>query len=485
MILNIVEELLNYQSEDSINEKNVEIVNSFLISLNSLDSKIIKILTTDYMLYINKICFNLCQFYDKKNSSGGATHYSKVFLKSIINDTKNEYNISIIFNSIEILCRNSLKQFLFNNDINILTNSINIINKVNSIFNLDIFSNHTINSYLNLMKNRNFDFELKFNIPSPIYIDSNLGFTAMIRKKAAVFNFNLVPNQTSFIQANDSLVIYDKDRYGLYNKSVVSVDGTLDLSGNIQKKDICNYCYLVEESITRINEFIDCFKLINSQYWVQRINRHMLSGFSLGILGPFEILYNIPFSMYTDASLTFTSDLRSVISLDDVNILRDRYENGYKFWEVMLSEAKDYFDIDKYRESIILINTAFENYIETNIRLKLENTIGKNRTDELFDGIINYEQWKFKNKFTLEQFEEFKLCNLIKPEKPTTFKLLGKYKSLCNIDISKTQLDNLIKKIRKNRNDIVHGRSHNFTDSELRHVSKEAIQCFEIFITKL
>lgn len=485
MNVSVVRDLIKYQDESNINNENEKDIIRLLDTISKLEYKDKYMIQTQYINYVYNLYFNLGKFYDRNNAPFKAKQNSLYYIKSILDKYNTDYSKDDVINALYILIKNSLKNFIFNNDSDELNKILKIINEINSYLNLDIYNNDRVKEYLYLIKYKKFKFIMSFIIPFPIYVDSDNTFTSNKNNKLYNFKFSLISNKENFIQGQNTFLIYEKDRYGLYNKSIVTIDGILDLNNKFNKCSACNYSYLVDESIEIINEFIDCFKLIDNFYWVQRINKYMLAGFSLEIKGNNDKLYRIEYSTYNDEDISIRKGISDIISKKSIENIYHKYSNGYKLWESILSDAKDYYDIGKYREVIILINNAFENYIETEIKIKIEAIIGKDMTENLYNGVMDYDTWKLKDKFTYLEFIKFKELELIRAEKPTTFKIIKRYTELANIKISKTRLDKIIRKIRNKRNDIIHGRIHNFSVNELKHISKEAINSFEELITVL
>ena len=60
-------------------------------------------------------------------------------------------------------------------------------------------------------------------------------------------------------------------------------------------------------------------------------------------------------------------------------------------WKTLYDDAKNYMLIEKYREALLAINSAFENYLNIKSREILSNEMTAKEVKEYLSGSLNYE----------------------------------------------------------------------------------------------
>lgn len=470
-----------YSMENVINSSNEQDVSNLLVIINQTTYNDRKDLTFNFIEKICNIYFNMASYYDLSIAPLKASEMARYYLKCLL-EYKIPKNEEKILLASKIFLRNSIKEFLFNNNLKGKCNdAIEIIKRFESSSKYDITSNKDIINYINLINNKKFEFDIQFELPFPIYIDYDKNVKLVYDSKEYSINFELVSCK-NFFEVENGIMTCKSDRYGIYNKTLVKMKSNIIVEGKKDNKEYENYSYIVDECIFVLNTMIDCIKLTDNFHWIQRINKSMLRDFSLNITKNNEKFYGIVYSAYDENELMISNSLANLMTDEDITHIINKYINGYQLWEMFLAEAKDYFEIGKFKEVIIMVNIAFENYIEVILKKKLSNIIGEAECNDFWNGKLNYDNWEFKDKFTVEQFNSFREIKLIEEKPPTIFKILKKYKVEAKLQLSKKSLDNYIRKIRACRNDITHGREHNLRKVNLENISKNTIAEFENFI---
>ncbi|MBN1039298.1 hypothetical protein DVW12_11345 [Clostridium botulinum] len=477
--MDIIMRLSRYNNKEIISSDSADKVIALLGEINNLEIEERNSLAIKYSKNIYEIYLKLAKFYDSQNSPFNAKNFVEYYIRSILERYYKEFTVSDVNDAINILAKNSLKIFIFNNNTDELNKSIALINEFNKCLPIDNFSDDKINYYIKLLNDKSFNFMISFTIPFPIYIDKE--FNICKNNEEYKLKIKLIKSNNFLTCQDNSFIGYKKDRYGLYNKSIIIIEGNIKLN-DIKKVEVANYSYIVDKGIDIVNGFIDCLKLVDNFYWVQRINKYMVSDFVLEIRANEEKLYRVEYATYGDNAIFIVNSLKQLFSEHDIDKLISLFNNGYNLWESILSDSKDYYDIGKYREAIILVNNAFENYIEVYIKKNMINLIGEEETENIYEGVINYNTWKMKDKISKKEFDNLRNLGIIKNQKATSFKIFEEYRKVSMIDIKKKELNKLIRKIRNKRNDIIHGRIHNFKEIDLKNIAEEAINSFEELI---
>ncbi|WP_346890725.1 hypothetical protein [Clostridium sp. UBA3887] len=478
----IISEIVIFQDGNSINSESEERVWKLLNEIDKLDYESKLKLKKHYINYIYNIYYNLAMYSDFSNAPLKAKSMAYYYILSILDGYNVHYKNDNVIIILEVYMKNSVKKFLMDNDFDEINNVINTKFKIQNKLKLNLCSNKLISKYEDMIKDKEFEYKIGFIIPYPIYIPQNKKYNFCYNMKNYILQFDVIPNSNQFLKSENGFMLYDKDKYGLYNRTRVKVSGTFNIIKLKPNKEINNYDYLVEECISVLNNFIDNIKVTENLYWIERINKYMLSDFYLKIFLGAEQLYSIVYSQYGDSTLVMTQKVEDIYSTSYLNELERNYKCAPKLWQVLFADTRSYYDIGKYKEAIIFINNALENFLETDIREKLEKSIGEQETNKIFNGELDYDKWSFKGEFSEDKFEYFKKINLIYPIKPTTFKIIKNYIDVVKCNLSKNKAGKLIEIIRMGRNDIIHGRANNFDDEELKRISSCSISGFKEFL---
>ena len=145
-------------------------------------------------------------------------------------------------------------------------------------------------------------------------------------------------------------------------------------------------------------------------------------------------------------------------------------------------DSKNNIFIEKYREAVISINSAFENYLNIKSREMLRCNMTEQEVEDYLQGKVSYETY-FLNKFISEEdFDNAVKEGIIRSAPPNTFQIINKCFEFndTRITVNKRKITTLVNRIRKNRNDIIHGNLKLLENIESD--AKKSISSFEEFI---
>ena len=151
-------------------------------------------------------------------------------------------------------------------------------------------------------------------------------------------------------------------------------------------------------------------------------------------------------------------------------------------WRIAVNYAKNYYLIKDYKNAIIMINIALENFSYKFARDKLVEYMSDSEIEEFFNGKVKYEDYFLKDYIEKEDFEEAKKNGIIKDNPPTIYKIYTECYKYEKFKISKSKLNKKISLIKDQRNEIVHGKK---ISKNLRYVAENAIEEFEELVKEL
>jgi hypothetical protein len=231
------------------------------------------------------------------------------------------------------------------------------------------------------------------------------------------------------------------------------------------------------EALNALNYFIDRYRIVTGNYWIERVFFKMIPKFDYEVrLG--NQRFGDAFGMYVPGF--FISSGIPYLKDSEVVKLHNYLEiEEIPLWEILLLDSKDYLLQRDYREAIYSINGAFENYLMLKAQEKLSIAWGKEHAIEYLEGKPVYKYHNLKDYISEETFNRAVADGKIGKYVPITGQILKECYEIHPLTISRTQLDKLVKEIRKYRNEVIHGVKIN---DDLENVAFEAIRSFEEFV---
>lgn len=189
--------------------------------------------------------------------------------------------------------------------------------------------------------------------------------------------------------------------------------------------------------------------------------------------------HNIRTVVWTDSSVYRSHPTMPWIDSEKQAYLATKLlSNTIPIWEHLILDAKDYLLRDRSRESLISLNSAFENFISIYCKNHLMKTMSQEEADDYIMGKPMYKDFFLMNYLSEEAYNAALQNGDITNFPPTTYQILKRCNSSSSLGISNSKLQKLISKIRANRNDIVHGRE--ISPNQVK-IAREAIEAFELF----
>lgn len=319
---------------------------------------------------------------------------------------------------------------------------------------------------------------VNFKLPYKIDIPENE--EVIYEYKDLIFNlkFKTISNkaQASF-EASNGIMELDKDKYGIYSYSELTVTFNKFFDATHRMRELLVLC---SESF---NYFLDYYKSTTEYYWIDNLNLSQIQASNVKVISEkHDDIISIPF--YYGHSVK-VSNSPSYISQEKINELKDSINIGEQppLWEMLYLDSKNSIFIEKYREAIISINSAFENYLNIKSREILRSGMTDKEVEDYLQGEVSYATYYLNEFISEENFNIAVEQGIISSHSPSTFQIIKKCFEFNNdnrISISKTKLNKLVNDIRKNRNDIIHGNLILLKNVESD--AKKSISSFEEFI---
>jgi len=341
-----------------------------------------------------------------------------------------------------------------------------------------------INSNKLFLDSINYNDEVKtiieFEIPSPLPIRDNNPIKFEFNGIKHILNIEIVENPSSNIKGSGIPIIEDK--YGLVKRSKINLTicKYIDSDERVEIKTFSDKKYTFKvllEAINALNYFIERYKIVTRNYWVETVFFKMIPKFTYEVklgnqrFGNLIGIYDHDFCISSripylkDAAV---SRLNNYLEIKEIPL-----------WKSLLLDAKDYLLRRDYREAIYAINGAFENFLMIKAREKLERSWSTNEVTEYLEGIPFYEYHDLKNYMTEESFHKAVLDKKIRSYVPPTGKIIKKCNQMAPSSISHNRLKRLVYKIRMKRNEVMHGTE---IDEDLEKIAFTAIKSFEEFV---
>ena len=278
-----------------------------------------------------------------------------------------------------------------------------------------------------------------------------------------------------------STVFIEKDKYGIINNSVITlkIRKYINIWDSIEvNKAVGTVRNPLKESIDIYNYFLRNYVIATNKYWLPEINENMIVNTqTIVYVGKVEV-HNVPLSMSLTLSIPGSNALK--LTNSEIEKLRKELENPNKdMWKLSLNNAKDYYLIKDYKNAIIMINIAFENFTYSFSKEILKKYMTTEELAQFFEGKVIYEEYFLKEYISEESFNKAKTNEIIKDNPPTIYRIYSECYKYEEFKLTKTQLNKKISKIKDQRNEIVHGMK---ITKDLRFVAEKAIDEFESLV---
>lgn len=295
---------------------------------------------------------------------------------------------------------------------------------------------------------------VNFKLPYKISIPENEEIEYQYKGKLFNLKFKVVNNKTQIpFEATNGVLELDKDKYGVYSCSdlILTFYNFFDATHYMDELLV-----LCSESF---NYFLNYYKSVTDQYWIDNINLSQIQATNATVISEnYDDIISIP--LYYRQGIV-VSDSTSYIDQDKFSELSEMLtkEQEPPLWKTLYLDAKNYIFIEKYKEAVISINSAFENYLNIKSRELLKSEMIDSEIEDYLQGKVSYTTYSLREFISEKDFNKAIEQNLIELHSPSTFQIIRKCFELNNnrITVSRTKLNKLVSKIRKNRNDIIHG----------------------------
>lgn len=191
--------------------------------------------------------------------------------------------------------------------------------------------------------------------------------------------------ESGFIEGEN--LFTEKDKYGIINNSIISlkIGKYINIWDLVEvNKAIGTVRNPLKEAIDIYNYFLRNYIVATNKYWLPEINENMIINTQTTVyVGNIEV-HNVPLSMNLTLSSTGNNELK-LVDTDIENIKEELRKTNLEIWKLLLNNAKDYYLIKDYKNVIIMINIAFENFTFWFAKEKLKKYMSKEEIESFFE----------------------------------------------------------------------------------------------------
>lgn len=319
---------------------------------------------------------------------------------------------------------------------------------------------------------------VNFKLPYKIDIPENEEVIYEFRNISFNLKFKTITNQGQIpFEACNGVLELEMDKYGLCSFSDLTLTFSKFFDATHCMNELLDFC---SESF---NYFLDYYKASTECFWIDNLNLKQIQASNVRVISEnYDDIISIPF--YYGHSIRGTSR-PSYISKEKFNELKEKLvkEQEPPLWKMLYLDSKNNMFVEKHKEAVISINSAFENYLNIKSREILRSKMTEEEVEDYLKGEISYETYFLKEFISEEDFNKAVDEGIINSYTPNTFQIIKKCFE-CNdnnrITISKREISKLVNNIRKNRNDIIHGNITLIKNIESN--VKKSMSSFEKFI---
>jgi len=201
-----------------------------------------------------------------------------------------------------------------------------------------------------------------------------------------------------------------------------------------------------------VNRIIDAYREQTGEYWVKSIYPSMISSHSIKYGVGSRIIRDIP--LYDRGEYQLSTKPLSV------NLGDEYIKEIIPLYKSLLMEAKSYLLSEALRESVISLNSAFENFTYTVIcPLIIANSNGE-YNQNFYLKVQSYQDYFLRDYLTEDEYADAVEKGVIKARGMSTYAIYKIFHGIFKdylVDLSKTKLNKLISVIRNGRNELTHG----------------------------
>lgn len=330
-----------------------------------------------------------------------------------------------------------------------------------------------LHSYINKTITSTISFLLPYTIS--IGMNKTIIYTFKEKKVKMVLSWERNKDMNfPFVSDGNEFIYIPYDKFGITGRTrcEIHIHSFFDIHDAIN--DFLEFC------IGAFNYFLQNYKYTSDDFWLDNLCLQHVIVTSALVKSENFVVSNVPF--YFPKELRISGELFCIKS-EKLRLLEDNLMSGFipPLWYSLYQDAKGFLVVDKHREAILSINSAFENYLSLFARKKLSETMTKEQIDVFLKGIPTYEDFALKSYLTAEQFQEAVSSGKIQDNPPSTFSIVKKCIKMGYMNISTSHANKLVNVIRKNRNELIHG--YNIL-SNIASDAKCSISAFEEFIAE-
>lgn len=295
---------------------------------------------------------------------------------------------------------------------------------------------------------------VNFKLPYKIEIPENQEIVYEVNHIRFSLKFKTINNEGQVpFESNRAVLELDKDKYGVCSCSDLILVFNRFFDATRCMDDLLKLCS------EAFNYFLDYYKSTTEYYWIDNLNLKQIQASNVRVISEkYDDIISIP--LYYPHNIKL-SQAPSYISQKKFDELQYQIIKGQELplWKMLYLDSKNHIFIEKYKESVISINSAFENYLNIVSRDMLRSQMTEKEIEDYLQGNVSYSTY-FLNDFISEEafnkaVEQGTICSQV----PSTFQIIKKCYDLDTnrISVSRSKINKLINNIRKNRNDIIHG----------------------------
>lgn len=335
---------------------------------------------------------------------------------------------------------------------------------------------------LDAINNGNIKTVIEFEIPPPLLpLIKKTPIKFEIDSIEHILDVEIIKVPHSGIQTvGGAFVEILEDKYGIVNRSKISlvINKFIDQHEFVEIKTFSEKMYLSKallEATNALNYFIERYRLVTGNFWIETIFFKMIRNFRcqsiIGSQNTNSVSSSIDHLMRVSPHVPLLKD-------DETNKLYDYLEEeSIELWKVLLLDAKDFLLRQNFREAIYAVNGALENYLMLKVRRGLMKAWrNEEKVNEFLQGVPIWEYHKLKFYMDKSTFNQAVKNNVINKNVPSISEMLKEYQITSCLPIKRSELISLIYKIKKKRNEVVHGTE---IEEDLEPIAYKAIKNFE------
>lgn len=258
---------------------------------------------------------------------------------------------------------------------------------------------------------------------------------------------------------SDGFIEMDRDKHGLSVHSEIK----LSVHKYIEPRNTVIVSNLTKEvafkplvvAINVLNKFIDYYKVATSDYWIPKVTHKMLTNFQCEIHSNGVGVFSSPYS--GNGTYRVSEKPSTLVEKDYANLLRHIENEDVDLWELQIANAKDYILVKSFRESVIAINSAFENFLAIKVPEVLNSEWQEIDVQSYLNGNITYSDFYLKEFINEDDFNNALKSGIIKKSSPSTYHMIKTCCRVCKMKESARKYNSLVNIIRNGRNEVAHG----------------------------